>query len=243
MKQQIKSKSRLPFVEYLKSKYSSADKLNNGWKTKYSGWKQIGELTLLPESAKEDLAIFDLKILEQYYKTCREELKAVAPEKLYFGSRLHCHYYPDDQTEIQIIKKVSEFCDVVCFNRYRFSAEELILPFDFDKPIIIGEFHMGALDRGLCHTGLRNVANQDQRAEAYYHYVEGALNNPQIVGTHWFMYGDQAFTGRFDGENFQIGFVDACDNPYPEIVAAARKIGYQMYELRSSNSVSSKTEF
>lgn len=232
MKQQVASKSRLPFIEYLKSKYSSVDQLNIDWKTNYSGWKQISGLTLLPVGAKEDMAIFDLKILELYYKTCREELKAIAPEKLYFGSRLHCHYFPDDQSEIQIIKKAAEFCDVVCFNRYRFTAEELILPFDIDKPTIIGEFHVGALDRGLCNPGLRNVANQDQRAEAYYHYVEGALNNPQIVGTHWFQYGDQAFSGRGDGENYQIGFVDICDNPYPEIVAAARKIGYQMYELR-----------
>jgi hypothetical protein len=233
MKQPVNSKSRLPFMEYLKSKYKSADKLNKIWEATYSGWKQIEKLDLLPEGANEDIASFDLKILEIYYKTCREELKAIAPEKIYFGSRLHCHYFPDDQSDIQIIKTASEFCDVVCFNRYRFSAEDLILPFEIDKPTIIGEFHVGALDRGLCHSGLRNVANQDQRAEAYYRYVEGALNNPQIVGTHWFQYGDQAFTGRGDGENYQIGFVDICDNPYPEIVAAARKIGYQMYKVRS----------
>jgi hypothetical protein len=79
------------------------------------------------------------------------------------------------------------------------------------------------------------VANQQQRAEAYYQYVKGALENPQIVGTHWFQYSDQAFTGRFDGENYQIGFIDICDNPYPEIVAAARKIGYHMYKLRSES--------
>jgi hypothetical protein len=78
------------------------------------------------------------------------------------------------------------------------------------------------------------VANQDQRAEAYFHYVEGALRNPQIVGSHWFQYGDEAFTGRDDGENYQIGFVDICDNPYPEMVGVARKIGYSMYKIRNS---------
>jgi hypothetical protein len=121
---------------------------------------------------------------------------------------------------------------VISFNRYRFSAKDLILPEGIDKPTIIGEFHFGALDRGHFHTGLRSVANQKQRAEAYYQYVKGALNNPQIVGTHWFQYSDQAFTGRGDGENYQIGFIDICDNPYPEIVEAARKIGYQMYQTR-----------
>jgi len=62
------------------------------------------------------------------------------------------------------------------------------------------------------------------------------LTNPQIVGTHWFQYGDQAFTGRGDGENYQIGFVDITDNPYPEIIEAARKIGYQLYQIRAKGS-------
>jgi len=151
---------------------------------------------------------------------------------MYLGSRLHCHYYPDDQSEVELIKIAARYCDVVTFNRYRFSAEDLLLPEDVDKPIIIGEFHFGALDRGHFHTGLRSVANQEQRAEAYSQYVKGALKNPQIVGTHWFQYSDQAFTGRGDGENYQIGFIDICDNPYPEIVAAARRIGYDLYRIR-----------
>ena len=48
----------------------------------------------------------------------------------------------------------------------------------------------------------------------------------------WFQYSDQAFTGRGDGENYQIGFIDICDNPYPEIIGAARKIGYHLYQTR-----------
>ena len=41
-------------------------------------------------------------------------------------------------------------------------------------------------------------------------------------------------TGRADGENYQIGFVDICDTPYSEIVYAARRIGKEMYSLRSN---------
>ena len=58
------------------------------------------------------------------------------------------------------------------------------------------------------------------------------MENPLIVGTHWFQYGDQATTGRGDGENYQIGFVDVCDTPYPETIAACRDIGCQMYRVR-----------
>lgn len=49
---------------------------------------------------------------------------------------------------------------------------------------------------------------------------------------HWFQYEDQPLTGRGDGENYQIGFVDVCDRPYPQIVAACRDIGRRMYGER-----------
>jgi hypothetical protein len=208
MEQPAGSPSRAAFTGFLKEKYPGLKALNSAWSARYSSWGQVEKLTSFPEGAKEDLEIFDLIILETYYRTCRDEIKRLAPDKIYFGSRLHCHYYPDDLSETRLIALVSEYCDVICFNRYRFSAEDLILPDGIDKPTLIGEFHFGALDRGHFNTGLRTVANQQQRADAYYHYVEGALENPQIVGTHWFQYADQSITGRFDGENYQIGFVN-----------------------------------
>jgi hypothetical protein len=152
---------------------------------------------------------------------------------LYLGSRLHDHYYPESKTEIGIVQIAAKYCDVITFNRYRFTAEDLVLIDCEDKPVLIGEFHFGALDRGHFHTGLRSVGNQEQRAETYYHYIKGALKNPNIIGTHWFQYNDQAFTGRGDGENYQIGFVDIADNPYPEIIGAARRIAYEIYPLRN----------
>jgi agarase len=41
---------------------------------------------------------------------------------------------------------------------------------------------------------------------------------------------DQPATGRgLDGENYQIGFLDICDTPYPEIITASREIGKELY--------------
>jgi hypothetical protein len=99
-----------------------------------------------------------------------------------------------------------------------------------DKPLIIGEFHFGALDRGLFHTGLVPVENQAARARSYKDYVLGALKHPQFVGTHWFQYMDEPTTGRvYDEENYQIGFVDIADTPYAETIAACREVGNQLY--------------
>jgi hypothetical protein len=123
----------------------------------------------------------------------------------------------------------------VSVNRYAFTASDLALPSGVDKPVIIGEFHFGALDRGLPHTGLRSVGSQKQRARLFADYVRQALAHPQIVGAHWFQLSDQVYTGRSgDGENYQIGFVDIVDRPYPEMVAASRALGDGLYEYRTN---------
>jgi len=76
------------------------------------------------------------------------------------------------------------------------------------------------------------VENHDYLAQAYFNYVESALRHPNFVGVHWHQYSEQATTGRFDGENFQNGFVDVCDTPYPETIGKIREIGYPMYQIR-----------
>ena len=86
----------------------------------------------------------------------------------------------------------------------------------------------------MFHTGLVPTASQQERAAAYREYVHSALKNPLLVGTHWFQYGDQATTGRGDGENYQIGFVDICDAPYPETTQACREVGYTLYPYRTT---------
>ncbi len=225
--------AKTEFLKLLKSKYSNIRNLNDAWLTNFRNWGKLEIPIEVSTVTEKDSREFERILVDKYYSECAKAVKKYAPDILYMGSRLHCHYYPDDKHEQYIIEIASRYCDVVSFNRYRFIAEDLILPSGIDKPIIIGEFHFGALDRGYFHTGLRGVANQQQRAEAYQDYLEGALRNPQIVGAHWFQYGGQAFTGRFDGENYQIGILDICDNPYPEFIKAIRNIGYKMYDYRT----------
>jgi hypothetical protein len=130
----------------------------------------------------------------------------------------------------------AEICDVISFNIYapklNHDTYRFLLP--LDKPVIIGEFHFGALDRGMFHPGLVAAANQRERARMYEEYVNSVLDHPLFVGCHWFQYMDQPLTGRwFDGENYNIGFVSITDTPYPEMVAAARRVHGQMYRRRA----------
>ena len=71
-------------------------------------------------------------------------------------------------------------------------------------------------------------------ADLYRWYVERALEHPAIVGTHYFQLYDQPLTGRGDGENYRIGFLDIVDQPYPEMIEASRSIAETLYQRRST---------
>jgi hypothetical protein len=216
------------FGEGLKETYETIEKLNRAWGTDHASWDALLESTTPPDAKKasSDLGPFTTRIAEEYFRVCRDAVKAADPDALYLGCRFA---WVNDRAAAAAAK----FCDVVSYNRYRRSVADLALPGGVDKPLVIGEFHFGALDRGMLHTGLVPCRDQQERASAYRQYVEGALDNPYLVGTHWFQYSDQATTGRGDGENYQIGFLDVCDTPYGETIEACRAVGSSMYRRRS----------
>ncbi|GGZ87476.1 hypothetical protein [Algibacter mikhailovii] len=228
--------AKIELINFLRNKYSEITSLNSAWKTGYKSWNELlnSKQKAKGKVAFSDLLDFEKIVVDLYYKTCKEVIEEKAPNKLYLGSRLHNHYYPNNLSHQKwIVPIAAKYCDVISFNRYRFVPNDL-KPHDItiDKPIIIGEFHFGALDRGMLHTGLRSVQNQEQRGKAYVAYLKGALENPYLVGAHWFQYSEQAVTGRGDGENYQIGFLDVCDTPYQETIDASREIGCKMYRVR-----------
>jgi hypothetical protein len=217
------------FLDDLKAKYSTIEKLNEAWGTKHASWDALLNSREAPDKkkAREDLVAFYRKTAETYFRTVREAVKEVAPSNLYLGCRFA--WVNDVAAEA-----AAKYCDVVSYNRYERSVAAFKFPGKADVPLIIGEFHFGALDRGMFHTGLVAVPTQAERAKAYKSYVTGALRHPNFVGTGWFKYMDESTTGRyFDEENYQIGFLDIVDTPYPETVEACREVGAAMYETRA----------
>jgi hypothetical protein len=215
----------------LQAKYDRIAELNAAWKTAYTSWDGLLEATTPPgpEQGREDLAAFLGRVADAYFRQCREAVKEVDPQGLYLGCRFA------GWSHAVVFRTAAKYSDVISVNRYTETLTDLRLPDGLDKPVLIGEWHFGALDRGKFHASLRPVANQQARGEAYEKYVASALENPQVVGTHWHQFGDQATTGRDDGENFQNGFVDVCDTPYVETIAASRRIGYRMYDVRAGH--------
>lgn len=220
------------FVKDLKVKYKSIKALNGVWISNYSSWDDLLEQTQAPkfEHAEEDCLVFYEKIANTYFSIVSQELKKVAPNQNYFGCRFAW------KNNISTMSAAAKYCDIISFNKYEYSVENVALPEGIDMPILIGEFHFGSTDRGLSHPGVRTAIDQKDRGLKYQEYMQGAFRNPNIVGAHWFQYRDQPLTGRGDGENNNVGFIDITDNPFEELIEKVRETTYTMYEYRYHNS-------
>ena len=164
------------FVSDLRAKYSVIERLNDTWNTSHRSWEALAASREQPDEnlARDDLEAFASRLADQYFRQCREAIKNVAPNNLYLGCRFA---WVNDR----VARSAAKYCDVVTYNLYRDSVAEFALPDGLDKPVVIGEFHFGALDRGMFHTGLRPTASQADRADAYRRYVTGALKNRFLV--------------------------------------------------------------
>jgi hypothetical protein len=214
------------FVKDLEAKYGDISSLNAAWGASYASWDALLASETAPDKtkARPDLEAFYTKAAEQYFRCARQAVKSVAPNQLYLGCRFAW-------VNARAAAAAAKYCDVVSYNIYKPTVADFHFDGGADVPLMIGEFHLGALDRGLFHPGLVPTDNQEARAETYKDYVTGALRHPQLVGCHWFQYRDEPVTGRsWDGENYQIGFVDVADTPYRELVDAARAVGYHLYD-------------
>ena len=60
------------------------------------------------------------------------------------------------------------------------------------------------------------------------------LSLPAFVGCQWFQYYDEPLVGRFDGENYNIGFVSGADTPYWELTESAQQINAEVYNTFAS---------
>jgi hypothetical protein len=223
--------AKVALRDLLRRRYEKIDGLNARWGTAFASWEEFLEKREIPDRsrAREDLTAFYSEIAERYFRLVREAIRAVAPGQLYLG----CRFAWVNQ---RAAAAAAKHCDVVSYNLYQRSIANFVFNGGADVPLLVGEFHFGALDRGMFHTGLVPVPGQADRANAYREYVEGALRHPQFVGTHWFQWQDEPTTGRvYDEENYQIGLVDIADTPYPETIEALRDIGGKMYRLRVGN--------
>jgi len=224
--------AKIAFRDMLVKKYRTISALNDAWGTSFSDWNQYLVSRKVIVGAADDMKEFMNEFTTRYYSICSQSVKKLAPDLLYLGCRMDFHLYPEDTTLNDIIKIAAKYCDVVSFNRYRYTCAELVPPDGGDYPLIIGEYHFGSLETGLLQPGLRYAADQDERAELFGYYLTQALENPYIIGAHWFQLVDQSVAGRGDGENYQAGFLTVGDVPQKEMIDKSRNIADSLYKIR-----------
>ena len=220
-------------IQFLSDRYSGdIVSFNTAWNLKLPCFEQlkgkIRRASSLSEASNNDLNEFSKRMISLFSEIPSKACKSVDPYHLNLGMR---YAWIDND----ILFAGSENFDIFSFNCYKMNPADDIINIGkkTNLPVMIGEYHFGALDRGLLSTGLRGVASQEERGKAYRFYVENALSVEYCVGAHYFILNDQAVLGRFDGENFQIGCVDVCHRPYEEFVQAASESNRIIYEVSS----------
>ena len=225
------SHAKRAFIALLKTRHNQdIAQLNAAWKTAFAAWEDL-DAPFKPADPLGDGLAADLSEMlslyaRTYYGTLREHLNKMSPNHLYLG----CRFVGDLPPEV--LSAGVELHDVLSFNIYQ-TIPDLRIAKGLDKPILIGEFHFGATDRGMFPGALLNVADQATRASNYTTYLRAVWDDPNYVGAHWYQYYDQALTGRGqDGENGNIGLISATDTPYPELIEAVKAAHREMYEYR-----------
>jgi hypothetical protein len=133
---------------------------------------------------------------------------------------------------LEVIELGSKF-DVYSLNVYNETPVEAIQKAyrnNGGRPVIIGEFHFGVPADGL-GAGLVQVKNQKERGVAYGYYMEQAAALPSFLGAHWFQWIDQPVSGRFDGENYNIGLIDVTDRPYWDFIEGVKATHKNLFDI------------
>jgi hypothetical protein len=225
--------TRIELAKWLRARYHGDEALAAAWKMRAT-FDRVAqgkwEGTFTPE-AIADLRAFSTRMVDMYFSTISKACRRADPKHLNLGMRWQG--IPPEWA----VEGMKHF-DVYSLNNYRPK-----LPRDtsdkinalLNLPTLIGEWHFGALDAGLPASGLGHVANQTDRGRAYRLYLEDAAAQPNCVGAHWFTLYDQSALGRYDGENYNIGFLDICNRPYDEIGSAAIASHERLYRVAAGD--------
>jgi hypothetical protein len=225
------SVSKDKLLAFLAKKYGDVQALSKAWNRRFENFdelrKPVFRASAFSPVARADMREFSRILLNAYVSIPSKACRKADPHHLNLGMRWAWISDPD------LITGWENF-DVFSINCYAVDptpALDNVVKLSVDLPIVIGEFHFGALDTGLTATGLEGVADQRERGKAYRYYAERVAAHPNGVGCHWFQCYDQFALGRFDGENYNIGLFDICSLPNETMMQAVKNCGKVIYQV------------
>ena len=232
----IDTECKQRFISRLTEKYLSIEALNAAWNRNYYSFDELRlsqpPISTFSEQALQDAKAFSIEMIRQYVSIPSQACKKVDPNHMNLGMRYSM------LTDPILIEGYENF-DVFSLNGYQEHPFEEVqrVGETTGKPVLIGEFHFGAIDVGMPAAGICSVATQKDRGFAYHIYFQKAMNSPYFVGAHYFSLNDQPVLGRFDGENMQIGLVDVCNKPYLEFINEVRITNKNIYAIADGEGI------
>lgn len=225
------SATRLELGRFISKRYPNDTAFAQAWQIN-AGVKEVAKGKWkhpLKPAALKDLEDFTEIMVEKFFSTLSAACKRVDSNHMNLGVR---YYVFPPKWAVPGMKSF----DVFSMNNYdkNIPADDFkTIHQNLNLPTMIGEYHFGALDAGLPASGIGRVKTQTGRGKAYRLYVEAAAANPYCVGAHWFTLYDQSALGRFDGENYNIGFYDVCNRQHKSLCDAAAITHARMYDVAS----------
>ena len=221
--------SRRAMADFLRQKYGDPATLSTAWgfPVTFAALQEGEWKTPLSPAARADLADFSEVMVEKFFGGLSTACRNVDPSHLNLGIR---YYTIPPKWALTGMRHFDVF-SMNCY-RQRVPAEDMAyISSQLNMPIMIGEWHFGAMDAGLPAAGIGHVTDQEGRGKAFRFYLEDAAAKPWCVGSHYFILYDQSAVGRFDGENYNIGFLDVCNRPYELLARAARLSHERLYPV------------
>lgn len=226
--------SKTQLIHWLMEQYTNVQQWNAVWGSSFTSFEDLYDSNTVSDfidsaNCPDDFALFNRILIRRYVELPSHYCKLIDPHHLNLGMRYA--WVSNDE-----VLEGCEAFDVFSINCYDMSPNREQIQYISERlkmPIMIGEFHFGAADVGMLAYGIRAVSTQSERGAAYQYYVEQAASIPELIGVHYFQLNDQPVLGRFDGENYQIGVVDVCHQPYQPFVEAMTRAHARMYEVRT----------
>jgi hypothetical protein len=240
MLQTASQPAKVGMVQLLMSRYrNNINTWNTAWGQNFNSWAKVSAtpITLTDErlsnaTVRADLSAMLTAYVQTYYRKVRGGLTTIGLNGLLLGSKDGVFASPDEVFTAQV-----PFVDTISVTYYARAEDVPWTLFNaMRKPVLLSEFSFMGQDRNSPSGSFQpeiDMPNQTARAQAAEGFMQTALQQPNIIGAHWFTYVDQPLTGRAaDGENFQFGLVDITDRPYQEMVDAFRRVTRTMYAQR-----------
>lgn len=218
--------ARRRFLQFLKTRYGSAKRLDAAWGLSVSSLKDVRDPGST-EQARRDWDELVARAAARYCETLSRAVRRADPNHLLFGSRFAV---PGGEATRAAARACAPFVDAEAVDEFTFQPAGLTP----GKPYFVAAYSFNSLDAGLL-TAAGAVSSQAQRGAAYRRFLQACAADAGCVGASFYQYVDEPITGRGDGDTSLNGFVTVADVPYAPLVQAARAANSRIYRMRGES--------